>query len=108
MWSCPDAEQEVHQVGCLIEISSVLWRPRRRFIGQGTDKKAGGGMKQKEQKAVLAEFREGRFNVLVATCIAEEGLDIPHVRFLFLLIWCPLSCLWSPVYSLSSFLSGIK
>ena len=28
---------------------------------------------------MLADFREGRFNVLVATCIAEEGLDIPQV-----------------------------
>eukprot|EP00887_Chlorella_sp_A99_P003881 scaffold11.g3881.t1 len=33
----------------------------------------------KEQKAVLADFREGKFNVLVATCIGEEGLDIPAV-----------------------------
>ena len=39
-----------------------------------------GGMKQAEQKAVLQEFREGGFNCLVATCIGEEGLDIPEVR----------------------------
>lgn len=37
-------------------------------------------MKQAEQKAVLAEFRAGSFNTLVATCIGEEGLDIPEVR----------------------------
>ena len=50
------------------------------FIGQGSSgQKKGGGMPQKEQKAVLAAFRAGAFNTLVATCIAEEGLDIPQV-----------------------------
>ncbi len=29
---------------------------------------------------VLADFRAGLFNTLVATCIGEEGLDIPQVR----------------------------
>ena len=53
------------------------------FIGQGSGgQKKGGGMPQKEQKAVLAAFRAGAFNTLVATCIAEEGLDIPQVTSL--------------------------
>ena len=39
-------------------------------------------MTQPEQKRVLQEFREGKFNVLVATCIAEEGLDIPEVQLI--------------------------
>ena len=47
------------------------------FVGQL--KKGDTGLTQKEQKAVLDEFREGKFNVLVATSIAEQGLDIPHV-----------------------------
>ena len=51
---------------------------RRMFIGQGGGKAAGGGMPQREQKAVLAAFRAGAFNTLVATCIGEEGLDIPQ------------------------------
>ncbi|WIA18815.1 hypothetical protein OEZ85_003496 [Tetradesmus obliquus] len=38
-----------------------------------------GGMKQKEQQRVLQEYRDGCFNVLLATCIGEEGLDIPQV-----------------------------
>lgn len=29
---------------------------------------------------VLADFRAGKFNTLVATCIGEEGLDIPQVH----------------------------
>lgn len=50
------------------------------FIGQGSGtRKGAGGMAQREQKAVLADFRRGTFNTLVATCIGEEGLDIPQV-----------------------------
>src|SRR5262249_53193620 len=37
------------------------------------------GMSQEEQSAVLELFRNGEFDVLVATSIAEEGLDIPEV-----------------------------
>ena len=47
------------------------------FVGQL--KKEGTGLSQKEQKAVLDDFRAGKFNVLVATSIAEQGLDIPNV-----------------------------
>ena len=47
------------------------------FVGQL--KKRDTGLTQKEQKAVLDDFREGKFNVLVATSIGEQGLDIPQV-----------------------------
>jgi len=47
------------------------------FVGQL--KKGGTGLSQKEQKKVLDKFREGEFNVLVATSIGEEGLDVPKV-----------------------------
>ena len=50
------------------------------FVGQSGGKAKGGGMPQREQKAVLAAFRKGEFNTLVATCIGEEGLDIPQAR----------------------------
>ena len=39
-------------------------------------------MSQTEQKRVIQEFRQGKFNTLVATCIAEEGLDIPEVQLI--------------------------
>ncbi len=54
----------------------ALWC--RVFIGQSGGKKSV-GMKQSEQKKVLADFKAGKFNTLVATCIAEEGLDIAQV-----------------------------
>jgi ERCC4-related helicase len=47
------------------------------FIGQA--KKETGGLSQKEQKEILDKFRSGELNVLCATSIGEEGLDIPEV-----------------------------
>ena len=47
------------------------------FFGQA--KKNGRGFSQKEQKEILDKFRNNEFNVLVATSVAEEGLDIPKV-----------------------------
>ena len=63
------------------------------FVGQGGSRgrseshgapaaEARKGMSQKQQKEVLKNFREGKFNVLVATCVAEEGLDIPEVSLI--------------------------
>jgi Fanconi anemia group M protein len=48
------------------------------FSGQKITKTS--GLSQKEQGKVLAEFREGMINVIVATSIGEEGLDIPEVN----------------------------
>ncbi len=47
------------------------------FVGQA--KKEGIGFSQKQQKEILDRFRVGEFSVLVATSVAEEGLDIPKV-----------------------------
>lgn len=37
------------------------------------------GVTQEEQKRVIQSFREGNFDVLVASSIGEEGIDIPGV-----------------------------
>ncbi len=50
----------------------------QKFIGQ-TNKKNDEGMSQKQQKKTLEEFRKKEKAVLVATQIAEEGLDIPSM-----------------------------
>jgi len=47
-----------------------------RFVGQATHGKDQ-GLSQKEQGALLDRFRSGERNCLVATSVAEEGLDIP-------------------------------
>jgi Fanconi anemia group M protein len=47
-----------------------------RFIGQaGKDEDK--GLTQKEQIEILKKFKQNIFNVLIATSVAEEGLDIP-------------------------------
>lgn len=47
-----------------------------RFVGQASRRKDK-GLTQKQQVEVLDKFRAGEYNVLVATSVAEEGLDIP-------------------------------
>ena len=48
------------------------------FVGQA--KREGSGMSQEEQKKMIEEFSLGEMNVLCATSIGEEGLDIPEVN----------------------------
>ncbi|KYK23456.1 hypothetical protein AYK21_02580 [Thermoplasmatales archaeon SG8-52-2] len=47
-----------------------------RFIGQA-GKDGDKGLSQKEQARIIKKFKEDEFNVLIATSVAEEGLDIP-------------------------------
>ncbi len=49
-----------------------------KFIGQ-TTKVDDCGFPQYKQIEILQNFREDKINVLVATSVAEEGLDIPNV-----------------------------
>jgi ERCC4-related helicase len=45
----------------------------KQFVGKRD------GVTRKMQEATIAEFREGKFDVLCASSIGEEGLDIPKV-----------------------------
>lgn len=47
-----------------------------KFIGQKN------GMSQKDQKRIVKEFRSGEHEVLVATSVGEEGIDLPSVATL--------------------------
>jgi len=49
-----------------------------RFVGQAK-RQGDEGMKQNEQASVLESFKNGEFDVLVATSIAAEGLGLPGV-----------------------------
>ena len=49
-----------------------------RFVGQAS-RGEDVGLSQKEQVEILEKFKAGQVNVIVATSIGEEGLDIPQV-----------------------------
>jgi|YNPNPStandDraft_1061719.scaffolds.fasta_scaffold27921_1 ERCC4-related helicase len=50
-----------------------------RFIGQAGERDSK-GMSQKEQQNIIERFRDREINVLIATSIGEEGIDIPNVN----------------------------
>ena len=60
------------------KINEIPGIKAKSFVGQA--KKKDSGLSQKEQKRIITEFSEGEINILCATCIAEEGLDIPEVN----------------------------
>ena len=64
------------------ELNQVEGINARVFVGQA--KKGEGkdetGLSQKEQQEIIQEFSLGTINVLAATQIGEEGLDIPEVN----------------------------
>lgn len=47
-----------------------------RFVGQASKFKDT-GLTQKQQVDIIKKFKEGEYNTLVATSVAEEGLDVP-------------------------------
>ena len=49
-----------------------------RFVGQAS-KNGDVGLSQDEQSLILKDFESGETKILVATSVAEEGLDIPSV-----------------------------
>lgn len=59
-------------------LNKIVGIKAKVFVGQA--KKQDSGLSQKQQKKIIEEFSEGEINVLCATCIAEEGLDIPEVN----------------------------
>jgi len=53
------------------------------FLGQAKKqniKNEKSGLSQKEQKQVIEDFKTNQINILIATSIGEEGLDIPEVN----------------------------
>eukprot|EP01083_Nonionella_stella_P045347 121838_1 len=48
------------------------------FVGQASGK-SGKGLSNKQQQQVILDFKSGKYNILVSTCVGEEGLDIGQV-----------------------------
>jgi len=60
------------------ELNKIKNIKAKTFVGQA--KKQNSGLSQKEQQEIMQEFKEGKINIIAATSIAEEGLDIPEVN----------------------------
>jgi Fanconi anemia group M protein len=58
------------------ELENIKQAKPAKFIGQAI-KKEDKGLTQKQQAEIIDKFRKGEYNVLIATSVAEEGLDIP-------------------------------
>lgn len=64
-----DTISKIHE-----ELKSIKGAAPIEFIGQA--KKRGKGLSQKEQVQIINEFKMGFYNILVASQVGEEGLDI--------------------------------
>uniref|UniRef100_A0A915JRB4 Helicase C-terminal domain-containing protein n=1 Tax=Romanomermis culicivorax TaxID=13658 RepID=A0A915JRB4_ROMCU len=71
--------ESVEEITAVLRKHQPLIRPMK-FIGQSFSAgKTTKGLTQKEQLRVMKEFKAGNYNTIVATCVAEEGLDIAEV-----------------------------
>ncbi|XP_026321852.1 Fanconi anemia group M protein [Hyposmocoma kahamanoa] len=71
--------ESVNLVHCLLLQCRPLIVPQM-FVGQGTAGKEGRvAASQKQQLRAMRAFRAGACTALVATCVAEEGLDVGAV-----------------------------
>ncbi len=67
-------------------LNSIRGIKAKVFVGQAKKAVSGGetgevsGLSQKEQKKIINDFSSREINVLCATSIGEEGLDIPEVN----------------------------
>ncbi len=65
------------------KLNQITGITSRVFVGQAKKNsihKGSTGLSQKEQKKMIEGFSEGKINILCATSIGEEGLDIPEVN----------------------------
>ena len=61
------------QIARIVEALRKAGLRAERFIGKRE------GVTRKEQEETIARFRQGEFDIMVASSIGEEGLDIPSV-----------------------------
>jgi endoribonuclease Dicer len=62
---------------CLMkEIEALSFIKAGVLVGHGSSEEGDLQMKFKEQNRTIGDFRDGKINLLIATNVAEEGLDI--------------------------------
>ncbi len=66
----------IRNIEKLLKDSKVI--KATRFIGQAT-KGSDKGLKQSEQIKLIEDFKKDKYNVLLCSSVAEEGIDIPAV-----------------------------
>ena len=67
-----DVAEEISQ-----RLNAIEGVSAAKFIGQ-TNREGDKGLKQREQIEIMDQFRKGYYNVMVATSVGEEGLDVPN------------------------------
>ncbi|XP_064604093.1 ATP-dependent RNA helicase DHX58-like [Liolophura sinensis] len=67
-----DLVQALHR--WMMETPDLKWLNPHKLVGQATQEE--GGMTQNQQRDVLTYFKDGHHKILIATSVAEEGLDI--------------------------------
>ncbi|OIO81501.1 hypothetical protein AUJ84_00995 [Candidatus Pacearchaeota archaeon CG1_02_32_132] len=69
----------------LKNLAKIKLAKPKMFVGQAKKSNSSGstGLSQKEQKQIIQDFRENKVNILIATSIGEEGLDIPEVSAVY-------------------------
>lgn len=71
--------ESVFLINRMLLSNRPLIKPRV-FVGQGSTHNR--TITQKEQIAIMNDFRSGKCNTLIATCVAEEGIDVGEVDFI--------------------------
>ena len=72
-----DSVENIFQHCVAEEINAV------KFFGQAS-RETEKGLTQKKQKEIIKAFKNGEYNVLISTSVAEEGIDIPAVDLVIL------------------------
>ncbi|KAG8902461.1 Dicer-like protein 1 [Tulasnella sp. 403] len=71
-----ERRDEVHALTWLLpKLQGLDWIRCKGIVGHGDSDISNNGMNVKIQERVVLDFRNGEFNVLIASSVAEEGLD---------------------------------